>query len=181
MWSHRRPPTRLPEPWDSPGKNTGVECRFLLQYWPGSWCLFREYFMNWVFLRPENLWGLLEQAQSGFAAAQSSGICTKINLFSWKSNKVSLVYRTLCVCAGHTVMSDSVTPSTVALQAPLTMGFSRQEYWRDCHSLLQGSSRPGDQIQVSCLAGSFLTLWPEILGIECNDVSISFNFFKRGP
>ena len=27
------------------------------------------------------------------------------------------------------VVSDSVTPRTVALQAPLSMGFSRQEYW----------------------------------------------------
>ena len=25
-------PTRLPRPWDSPGKNTGVGCHFLLQY-----------------------------------------------------------------------------------------------------------------------------------------------------
>ena len=28
---HRRQPTRLPCPWDSPGKNTGVSCHFLLQ------------------------------------------------------------------------------------------------------------------------------------------------------
>ena len=28
---HRWQPTRLPHPWDSPGKNTGVVCRFLLQ------------------------------------------------------------------------------------------------------------------------------------------------------
>ena len=28
---HRRQPTRLPYPWDSPGKNTGVDCHFLLQ------------------------------------------------------------------------------------------------------------------------------------------------------
>ena len=28
----RRQPTRLPCPWDSPGKNTGVGCHFLLQY-----------------------------------------------------------------------------------------------------------------------------------------------------
>ena len=27
----RRQPTRLPRPWDSPGKNTGVGCYFLLQ------------------------------------------------------------------------------------------------------------------------------------------------------
>ena len=28
---HRWQPTRLPSPWDSPGKNTGVGCHFLLQ------------------------------------------------------------------------------------------------------------------------------------------------------
>ena len=28
---HRRLPTRLPRPWDSPGKNTGVGCHFHLQ------------------------------------------------------------------------------------------------------------------------------------------------------
>ena len=28
---HRRQPSRLPCPWDSPGKNTGVGCHFLLQ------------------------------------------------------------------------------------------------------------------------------------------------------
>ena len=28
---HRRQPSRLPRPWDSPGKNTGVGCHFLLQ------------------------------------------------------------------------------------------------------------------------------------------------------
>ena len=28
---HRRQPTRLPHPWDSPGKHTRVGCHFLLQ------------------------------------------------------------------------------------------------------------------------------------------------------
>ena len=28
---HRWQPTRLPHPWDFPGKNTGVDCHFLLQ------------------------------------------------------------------------------------------------------------------------------------------------------
>ena len=28
---YRWQPTRLPHPWDSPGKNTGVGCHFLLQ------------------------------------------------------------------------------------------------------------------------------------------------------
>ena len=31
MQPHRQQPTRLRRPWDSPGKNTGVGCHFLLQ------------------------------------------------------------------------------------------------------------------------------------------------------
>ena len=31
VWPHRRQPTRFFCPWDSPGKNTGVGCHFLLQ------------------------------------------------------------------------------------------------------------------------------------------------------
>ena len=31
MRPHRRQPTKLPSPWDSPGKNTGVGCHFPLQ------------------------------------------------------------------------------------------------------------------------------------------------------
>ena len=32
LWPHRWQPTRLRRPWDSPGKNTGVGCHFLLQW-----------------------------------------------------------------------------------------------------------------------------------------------------
>ena len=36
----------------------------------------------------------------------------------------------MCVCAlHHSVVSDSVTPWTGACQVPLSLGFSRQEYW----------------------------------------------------
>ena len=62
---HRRQPTRLPCSWDSPGKNTGMGCHFLLQ-------------------------------------------CVKVKSLS----HVRLL----------------VTPWTAAQQAPLSMGFSRQEY-----------------------------------------------------
>ena len=31
VWPHRWQPTRLPRPWDPPGKNTGVGCHFFLQ------------------------------------------------------------------------------------------------------------------------------------------------------
>ena len=67
---HRRKPTRLPHHWDSPGKNTGVGCHFLLQSM---------------------------KVKSEREAAQ------------------------LCPTP-----SD---PWTAAYQAPLSMGFSRQEYW----------------------------------------------------
>ena len=33
----------------------------------------------------------------------------------------------MCTCS---VISDPVTPWTIALQAPLSMGFPRQDYWR---------------------------------------------------
>ena len=67
---HRQQPTRLLRPWDSPGKNTGVGCHFLLQ------CM---------------------KVKSESEVAQS--------------------------CP---TPSD---PMTAAHQAPLSMGFSRQEYW----------------------------------------------------
>ena len=44
--------------------------------------------------------------------------------------QMSVHYEILCVCASCSVVSNSVTPWTVALQAPLSMGFSKQEYCR---------------------------------------------------
>ena len=67
---HRQQPTRLPCPWDSPGKNTGVGCHFLLQ------CM---------------------KVKSESEVAQSC--------------------------------PTSATPWTAAHQAPLSLGFSRQEHW----------------------------------------------------
>ena len=50
---------------------------------------------------------------------------------------------------------------TVAHQAPLSMGFSRQEYWSGLPSS-RGSSRPKDHIQVSfvsCIGRQILYHW----------------------
>ena len=44
----------------------------------------------------------------------------------------------MCVCSAISVASDSVTPWTVAHQAPPSMGFSWQEYGVGCQALLQG-------------------------------------------
>ena len=35
----------------------------------------------------------------------------------------------VCVCVSHSIVSDSLTPCTVAHHTPLSMGFSRQQYW----------------------------------------------------
>ena len=59
----------------------------------------------------------------------------------------------------RSVMSNSVTKWTVAHQAPLSKGFSRQEYCVGCHSLLQGIFPPRDGTWVSRIAGKCFTLW----------------------
>ena len=46
---HRWQPTRLPHPWDAPGKNTGVGCHFLLQ------CMKVKVKSLSLFLSPPNL------------------------------------------------------------------------------------------------------------------------------
>ena len=52
-------------------------------------------------------------------------------------------------------LESSVTPRTVVHQAPLSMGFSRQEYWSGLPFLSPGESSPHkDQNQVSCTADS---------------------------
>ena len=64
------------------------------------------------------------------------------------------------MCWVTSVMSDFVTSWTVAHKAPLSMGFSRQEYWSGLpFPSPGGSSRPRDQIRVSCVAGGFFTIW----------------------
>ena len=43
-------------------------------------------------------------------------------------------------------------------QAPPSMGFSRQEYWSAFPFLLQGTSRPRDLTQVSCIVDQRVTI-----------------------
>ena len=52
------------------------------------------------------------------------------------------------------------TPWTVAYQAPLSMGFSRQEYWEwVAISFSRRSSWPRDWSQVSRIVGRRFTVW----------------------
>ena len=61
-----------------------------------------------------------------------------------------------------------MTPWTVARQAPLSMGFSRQEYWSELpfsspgdlpNPGIEPSCQPREWTRVSCIAGRFFTNW----------------------
>ena len=69
----------------------------------------------------------------------------------------------VCVLS-HSVVSDSATPWTVALQAPLSMGFPRQEYWSGLLFPPAGTfPDPGinpTSLSAPALAGGFFTTEP---------------------
>ena len=59
----------------------------------------------------------------------------------------------------YSVMCNSVTPWTVALQAPLSMGFSKQEHWSGLPFPSPGDlSNPGIKSISPALAGRFFTM-----------------------
>ena len=60
-------------------------------------------------------------------------------------------------------VSGSTTPGTVAPQAPLSMGFSRQEHWRGCMPSSRDLSDPGIEpasLAAAALRGRFFTAEP---------------------
>ena len=59
------------------------------------------------------------------------------------------------------VISDSVTPWTVAHEAPLSTGFPRQEYWSGLpFPSPRDLPNPGVQTKYPALAGGFFTTEP---------------------
>ena len=70
----------------------------------------------------------------------------------------------LCMCV-YIVMSNSATPWTVACQAPLSMEFSRQEYWSSLPypppgDLPDPGIEPRSPESQSALADRFFTTGP---------------------
>ena len=104
------PETRLPRPWDSPGKNTGVGCHFLLQ------CM---------------------KVESESEAAQSCPTLSDPMDCSPPGSSIHEIFQARVLEWGAIAFSIScfscvqffATLWTVAHQAPLSMEFSRQEYW----------------------------------------------------
>ena len=58
----------------------------------------------------------------------------------------------VCVCCVFSHVRPFVTLWTLALQVPLSMGFSRQEYGVGCHAILQGIFQARDGTHISCVS-----------------------------
>ena len=66
----------------------------------------------------------------------------------------------VCVCT-LSLVQLFVTPWTVACQAPLSMEFSRQEYWSGLpFSSSEDVSGPGIEPDLHALTGRFFTIEP---------------------
>ena len=77
--------------------------------------------------------------------------------------RVKIHERTFCLtmCSAASVMSDSVALWTAAHQAPLSLGFSRQEYWAGLPFPSPGDlPHPGIEPVSPALAGIFFTTQP---------------------
>ena len=115
---HRWQPTRLPCPWDSRGKNTGVGCHFLLQ------CMKvksqSEVAQSCPTLRNPMDCSLPCSSVHGIFQARvlEWGAISFSNVWKWKVKVKSLSHVQLFT-----------TPWTAAHQTPPSMGFSRQEHW----------------------------------------------------
>ena len=82
-----------------------------------------------------------------------SGRCSQCN--SWYFKKPN------CYGGGGGLVAKSyltlATPWTVACLASLSIGFPRQGYWSGLPFPSPGDLPPGNQTQVSCIAGRFFT------------------------
>ena len=118
VWPHRRQPTRLLHPWDSPGKNTGVGCHFLLQCMKVK----SESEVAQSCPTPSNLMDCSPPGSPipGILQARTlEGVALSFSN-AWKG-KVKV--------KSHSRVRLLATPWTAAHQAPPSMGFSRQEYY----------------------------------------------------
>ena len=157
MRPHRRQPTRLPRPWDSPGKNTGVGCHFFSNAW--KWKVKVKSLSRVRLLATP--WTAAHQAPPSMGFSRQEYWChcllwqlrpcylpiPHVIIYIYYLQPSILLPTALplettslfstCVClflfhelwVSHSVVPDSVTPWTAAPQAPLSMRFSRQGYW----------------------------------------------------
>ena len=142
--THRRQPTRLPRPWDSPSKNTGVGCHFLLQCMKvksesevTQWCLalrdpmvcslpgssvhgiFQARVLEWGAI-PFSGQGSLFGAKSDRAAHQLPGQTGQLTwLYTWQSCWPDFLLRcclALSRCSGMVSQSSGTGVSLSSMQ-----------------------------------------------------------------
>ena len=145
LWPHGLWHTRLPCP------SHQVAWVLELQHQAFQWIFRIDFFKDWLVWSPccpRNSWESSPAPQ--FESINSLALSILYGLTSvhdyWKDHVCVCVCVCVCVRArtrtctrASSVMSDSETPCTVAHQALLSMGFSRQEHTGvGCHSLLQG-------------------------------------------
>ena len=115
---HRRQPTRLPHPWDSPGKNTGVGCHFLLQ---------------WRKVKSESdvaqSCPTLSDPMDGSPPGSSVHGIFQARVLEWGAIAFSNAGKWKVKVTSLSCVWLLATQWTAAHQAPPSMGFSRQEYW----------------------------------------------------
>ena len=118
MRPHRWQPTRLPRPWDSPGKNTGVGCHFLLQ------CVKVKSLSR---VRPSvTPWSAAFQAppSMGFSRQEYwSGVPLPVLSYCPLFPLLLCCAKSLQLCLTLCDPMDCSPPSSSV------HGFSRQEYW----------------------------------------------------
>ena len=149
LWPHK-----LYSLWNSPGQNTGVGSPTLLQgtfptqrsnpalphcsgfftswatveaqeYWNGSPILFPE-----IFSTQESNWGLLHCRQILYQLSYQGSPITVIKvIIIFDQYFLSVVYVSAMCVYVLSYVRLFVTPWSLACQAPLSMEFSRQEYW----------------------------------------------------
>ena len=101
MQSHRRQPTRLRRPWDSPGKNTGVGCHFLLQCMKVNMKVKSE---SEVTQSCPTLHDPMDCSPPGSSAHE----IFQARVLEWVA--IAFSNRDSCCCCVTSVMSDSVQP-----------------------------------------------------------------------
>ena len=112
---HSRQPIGLHRPWDSPGKNTGVGCHFLLQ------CM-KVKSESEVTQSSPTLSDPMDCSLSGSSVHGSF----QARVLEWGAIVWSLLL--LLLLSRVNGVRLCVTPQTAAHQAPPSLGFSRQEH-----------------------------------------------------
>ena len=115
---YRRQPTRLGRPWNSPGKNTGVGCHFLLQ------CMQMKSEREVAQSCP-TLSDPMDCSPPGSPVPQ----ILQARTLEWVAISFSIAWKWKVKGKSLSCVRLVATPWTAAHQAPPSMGCSRQEYW----------------------------------------------------